>query len=191
MGHAIIIGFDLDGTLIDHSGVKISFAETYNVRLLPHETPSDIIKKHISEELLRKMQYYIYDDVLGGTTQTIMEGAIETLSHLQKENIPFFFVSRRRTDASRNNALRILAERGILGTLIDKDRIFFAPTIKEKAAIARAQRITHFIDDEEDALRAMDPEMRRIFFDQFDVFGNEFPFPRVTRRIDGLFGYLS
>lgn len=191
MGRTIIIGFDLDGTLIDHSGVKISFAETHNVRLSPHETPSDVIKKHISKELLQKMQYYIYDDVLGGTTQTIMEGAVETFSRLQKEEIPFFFVSRRRTDVSQNNALRILAEGGILGTFIHKNRIFFAPTIKEKALIARAQGITHFIDDEADALHAMDPAMHRIFFDQFDVFGDEFPFPRITKRIDGLFGYLS
>ncbi len=191
MGNSkIVIGFDIDGTLVDHADAKIAFAALHGITLLPEETPSDIMKSRFPKELVRDMQRYIYESVEGGTKQPLMPGAKEALTTLREREIPFFFISRRRGDESKKNALTILERNGILDRYIGKEKIIFLPTIEEKAAAAHERGITHFLDDEVKALEAMTLVSHRIFFDQFDIFGNIFPFPRITKQVDGIIDYF-
>jgi hypothetical protein len=191
MGNSkIVIGFDIDGTLVDHADAKIAFAASRGIALPPEETPSDIMKSRFPKELVRDMQRYIYESTEGGTGQPLMPGVKETLVALRENEIPFFFISRRRGDKSKKNAFIILERNGILGRYINKEKIIFLPTIGEKAAAAHERGVTHFLDDEVKALKAMSLVSHRIFFDQFDIFENIFPFPRVTKRVDGIIDHF-
>jgi len=54
------IGFDFDGTIIDHTQNKILIARQYGFEIQSAQTPSRRLKKIVSEPVYRQIQNEIY-----------------------------------------------------------------------------------------------------------------------------------
>ena len=58
----IIVGFDLDGVIVDHTQNKMRIALHYGVALTPEETHSEIMRSLFPEEIYHEIQGQLYDD---------------------------------------------------------------------------------------------------------------------------------
>src|SRR3989338_11478176 len=90
-----ILGFDLDGVLIDHTENKILLASQLGFQLNPEQTRSDIIHNFIPWESAQKLKDMLYNDPLYALEPALMSDAVEALTALQNQNIKYFLISRR------------------------------------------------------------------------------------------------
>ena len=71
----IIIGFDMDGVIVNNTQPKIRLAKALGFKLLPEQTPSEIISKHLPLLVLRELQRNLYDNIETALTTPLMRGA--------------------------------------------------------------------------------------------------------------------
>jgi len=172
----IIVGFDLDGVIIDHSANKLALADSYAVHLRPEETHSELLSKKFAPK-----EYLAYQDELYGNSSfalsaPLMEGAAEVLHEIKSRNIPFVLISRRRKP---ENAVALLARRGLWGNIFNEKNAFFVNTPEDKNAISIREGVTHYIDDERKVLRAIPDVKKRFLLDVFKQFEDEKEFERI------------
>jgi hypothetical protein len=178
-----IVGFDLDGVIIDHTPNKLVLARQYGVMLSPEETHSEIISQHLSPERYSAFQDELYGDSDLALSASLMAGAFDVLTRLKNEGVPFVLISRRRKP---ENAIALLSRRRLWGQLVDEhntlfneENTVFVRTAAEKNTAAVAWNITHYIDDERKVLEAMPSVPTRLLFDAFEQFTDEKQFPRL------------
>lgn len=161
-----IIGFDLDGVIVDHSGAKIKLANSAGFKIKQEETPSDIFRKILPKDKFLKIQTILYGQM---SDQLLFEGAKDTLEQLQKRQIPIYLISRRRPGAAREMAVQIMKNRGLWPSIFNNSNVVFVETKEEKNYAARRLKVTHYLDDEEDVLKTMNIVPNRFLFDPFDT----------------------
>lgn len=172
-----IIGFDMDGVIIDHTENKIIVARRFGIELAFQETPSDIMRKKIETELRRKIQRTIYDDPYIALSPPLMDGALEGIAFVKKNQIPYFVISRRKNPAI---AVELLQIRGLWPEYFDQSNTFFVLEPEEKNEKAQELGITHYIDDELKVLDALTDIPNKFLFDQHDVFPSADHYARVS-----------
>ncbi len=163
----IIVGFDLDGVIIDHTQNKMLVAARYGITLTPPQTHSEHMSGHFTKEMYREIKTQLYDSTHEALSAPLMEGAFDTLAKLRESQIPYFLVSLQKNPM---HASHLLENRGLWGTYFTPENTFFAQNAEEKYAIAGSLGVTHFIDDEPNILDIMHDIPQRILFDARGLF---------------------
>jgi len=180
----LVIGFDLDGVIVDHTLPKISLAKKLGFYLKPEETPAEIIKKIIPEESMNKLQYYLYSDPELSLTSPLMAGVKTILQALKRKRIPYVLISRRRSAMS---AVRLLEVRGLWPKYFDFENTAFVSEPEDKNVKAVEFGVTHYIDDELRVLEKLIDVRNRFLFDRHGVF----PDKDFYKRLDSWSEFFS
>jgi uncharacterized HAD superfamily protein len=176
MSNNNIIGFDLDGVIIDFSERKRALAAQFGISLRPNETPSDIFKALIPPETLDKIQNLLYDDAKLASPSLLMPGAMATMEKLKELKNKFYLISRRR---NLENAISALKGYGLWPRIFDEKNTFFVRHAEDKNEMAKKLGINFYFDDELGVLKKMSGVRHRFLFDQFGVFNKIADFPRI------------
>ena len=162
-----IVGFDLDGVIIDHTQNKIRIASRYGITLRPEETHAEVMAQHFTPEIYQEIKAQLYNSTPEALDAPLMEGAYDTLARLREDGVPYFLVSMQKNPM---HASHLLLERGLWGNVFTPENTFFAKNKEEKHEIARGLGVTHFIDDEPSVLACMTTIPNRILFDARSLF---------------------
>ncbi|KKU20563.1 MAG: hypothetical protein UX33_C0045G0001, partial [Candidatus Azambacteria bacterium GW2011_GWC1_46_13] len=57
-----IIGFDMDGVLVDHTAMRLKLAAEHGWKLAPEQTPAEIFNAIIPEPVLENLKHALYSD---------------------------------------------------------------------------------------------------------------------------------
>lgn len=171
-----VVGFDLDGVIIDHTQNKMRIAARYGVVLRPEDTHSERMAALFSHDIYCEIQKQMYDDTDEALSAPLMEGAFGGLASLREHEIPFFLISRRKTPI---NVLHLIERCGLWGEYFTPENTFFVEKPEDKDPVAQRLGVTHFIDDEMKVLRVMPSVSNRILFDVRDLFEGTLDFERV------------
>ncbi len=162
-----IIGFDLDGVIIDHSFLKCSLSAQFNIILKPEQTASIIFNRVVPPDILKKVSHSIYNDLEISLRASLMPGAAEGLARVKASGLPFFLISRRSDGLL---ALKLLKKLNLFPEIFNNDNTFFVATDEEKDVEARKLGITHYIDDKISVLDKLASVENKFLFDQFNIF---------------------
>lgn len=158
----MIIGFDLDGVIIDHTQNKIRIAARYGITLSLEDTSPARMWSIIPPKYNQEIRDQMYDDTDEALSAPLMEGAYSGLAKLREQHIPYFLISRRKKPI---HAIHLLERRELWGKYFIPENTFFVDEPEEKDAVARKLGVTHFIDDETRVLDALSSVENRILFD--------------------------
>ncbi len=156
------IGIDLDGVIIDHREHKRLLAGEYGIALELWQTNSNVIRKHVPEEVLENLQGELY----GAMTKKAppVAGALELLPTLKAE---VYIVSARRLDTIR------YAQDWLIGNhvydAVPAERIFFCGTDDEKRGYCDRLGIDLFLDDKISVLESLGAKTKRVLYDEDDI----------------------
>ena len=163
----IVVGFDLDGVIIDHTQNKMRIAARYGVTLRPEETHAEVMKESFTPETYREIKSQLYDATDDALAAPLMEGAFAALAKLHEHGIPYFLVSLQKNPM---HALHLLEVRGLWGEYFTPENTFFVEHMEDKNSVAQSLGVTHFIDDERAVLNLMHSVPHRILFDARELF---------------------
>lgn len=167
MDNKKIIGFDLDGVIINHAPTKIKLAKKFGFKLKPEETPSEIIESVIERPILNKLLQILYYDPKFFKTAPLMPGVKPGLLKLQKNALPFVLISRRRESIS---AIKALKHHGLWPKFFNEKNTFFVVKPEDKNIKAREMGVTHYTDDETGVLEKLVDVKNRFLFDNLSAF---------------------
>lgn len=174
---SVVVGFDLDGVIIDHTENKMLLAAERGWSLKPEDTPSDIIKEKLPLPVYLDMQSYLYGDVPTLKDPPLMDGVFSALRFLETVQVPHALISRRKNPEV---AIALLERHGIVPRYFSPDRLFFVNEPEDKNKKARALGVTHFVDDEIRALSVLPDVSCRILFDPHGVFFSTDTYTRIS-----------
>ena len=176
MSNNVIIGFDLDGVIIDFSERKRQLAAQFGITVRLKDTPSDIFKTIVPPEIMDQLQPLLYDDVASALPSLVMPGALATIEKLKKSGNPFYLISRRKFPAT---AIAALKGYGLWPLVFDEKNTFFVQRAEDKNEMAKKLGVNFYFDDEPSVLKKMPCVPNRFLFDQFDIFNGITDFPRI------------
>ncbi len=172
-----IIGFDMDGVILDNSLVKIQLAKKFGWEIKMHDTPSEIYKTVLPEPVFTRVQKLLYDDPVVSASVEVMPGVRDTLDFIISNKIPYFLISRRRLPESGIEALK---RHGLWPEYFNEKNSFFVETPKSKNTKAKELGITHYIDDERGVLAQLTDVKHRFLFDHLNVFAPALYYLKVS-----------
>ena len=167
-----VIGFDLDGVILNHTAMKQHIAKQFGFDLNQSETSSEMMYKMIPLEIWHKIQNLLYDNPEFCLKSPVADGAIETLDRLRREKKPFFLISRRKKSEP---AIDILRHHKLWPTYFNDENTFFVRQAEDKNIEARRLGITHYIDDEMRVLERLADVPKKFLFDPLK--SNKSPHP--------------
>lgn len=162
----LVIGFDLDDVIIDHTKTKLYLAEKLGWELKPEQTPSEVIKKIIPPEPLRKIKKSLYDDPKVAFLSSLMPDVKTTLVKIKELKLPYFLISRRQRPTI---AIALLELRGLWPKFFNMRNSFFVKEDKDKNAKAVELGITHYIDNKLEVLEKLADVKNKFLFDKFNI----------------------
>jgi len=161
-----IVGFDLDGVIIDHSSAKILLANKFGFTIDKENTSSDKFKLIIPKSSLREIQSILYDKT---HDQPLFNGAKQVLMKMIKNKTKLYLISRRRAGVAREMAIIILKKRGLWPQVFNEKNVYFVETPEEKNLNAGKLGVTHYIDDEKGVLAIINSVPNKFLFDPFNT----------------------
>ena len=171
-----IIGFDMDGVIIDHAQRKVDLAKDFGFKIKKAETSSEIIRNLITPlSVYRDFQRVLYDEPKTSLFSPLMPGVKTVLAQINKSKIPYFLISRRKKEKP---AIMLLIKHGLWPKYFNKKNTFFVLEPEDKEIKAKVLGITHYIDDEQKVLDVLHSIPNKIHFDHLDVFKNS-PYRRI------------
>ena len=162
-----IIGFDLDGVIIDHSKAKVSLAEKLGYRVNILETPASIIRTLMPKDSYKKLKNTLYDHPVIALKSPLMFGVRERLEDLREKNVPFFLISRRQT---AKMPIELLKKHRLWPDFFNENNVSFVKERRDKNTRAIELGVTHYIDDEPEVLAELVDVKNRFLFDPLDIF---------------------
>ena len=165
----IVMGFDMDGVIIDHSGQKIFLARNAGFNIKRTQTPSELMTNFMPLPQYRELQNLLYEDPEICLASPLMPGVKQTLTVVQKKNIPLFLISRRR---SGSIGVKLLTKHGLWPKYFNESNTHFVKEVYDKETTAKKLGITHYIDDEQKVLNALISVKNKFLFDALGVFKN-------------------
>ena len=172
----IIVGFDMDGVILDNADSKLRIAKKHGFHLKLHHTPSEIIRTILPQIVLEKLQKTLYDSPRVALSTPLMRGIKVILSDLSKKRIPIFLISRRKIPEF---AIKILKKHKLWPEYFNDKNSFFVIEPEDKNKRAAKLGITHYIDDELKVINVLSKVPNRFLFDQFGVFKNAANYTRL------------
>lgn len=164
-----IIGFDLDGVIINHAPTKIRLAREFGFELKPEETHSEIIGKIFNKSAYLKFQQALYYNPKIFKKTPLMIGARRGLNIIKKSAIPFVLISRRRNPEA---TIEVLKYYELWPRFFNNDNAFFVVKPEDKNIKAREMGVTHYADDETQILEKLIDVKNRFLFDNIGAFEN-------------------
>ncbi len=161
-----IVGFDLDGVIIDHAELKSRLAKEFGCELKIEETGSEVMKNILPGKIYEKIQHLIYENPEKATSQPLMAGARENLRKI-KEIFPCCLISRRRSEQGKRNAIELLKIHKLWPDYFNEKNVFFVPLREDKNTKARELGVTHYVDDERKVLECLKDVENKFLFDPF------------------------
>ncbi len=176
-GKNIILGFDMDGVLVNNTLPKIRLAKSLGFRLSPEQTPSEVIPSYLPAPVLRELQGNLYDNIEEALRTPLMSGAKGILAAVQKSGIPYFLISRRRVP---HIAEAILKRHGLWPRYFSEKNAFFVLEPEDKDEKASELGITHYVDDELKIINRLASVKNRFLFDQFNIFEKAANYTKIS-----------
>ena len=170
-----IIGFDLDGVILDHTENKIKLANQFGWELTPAQTTSGIIKNIMPKSDVHKLQLALYDDPAISLRSPVMKGVKKILLQV-KNKYSYFLVSRRKNP---EQAIKILQLKGLWPKFFNEVNSFFVLKPIDKNRVGKKLGITHYIDDEPRVLDKLDDIKNKILFDPHNSYPHITDFVRI------------
>lgn len=161
-----IIGFDLDGVIIDHTALKQHLAELAGFKLEKWQTAAETIQHLIPAGLLEEIQEILYDHFQKSLLAPLMPGAKGALARVVQWNCPYSLISRRHIPQL---AEQLLVKHGLWPKYFNAKNVLFVDTKKDKNIEAKRLGVTHYVDDEISVLDEMPAVANRILFDPHGV----------------------
>jgi len=161
-----IIGFDLDGVIIDHTDLKLKLAAERGYNLKPEQTGSDAFKNFVPKPIREQIQHFLYSDEEALLFSQLMPGAKSVLGRIKHRELPYFLISRRK---DIDLATRLLRFHGLWPEYFNGKNAFFVDEPEDKNNKAREIGVTHYVDDELGVLEKLADVEKRFLFDPFDV----------------------
>jgi len=162
-----IIGFDMDGVILDNADSKIEVAKKFGLTIKFEHTPSEILKTLMPQVAWEKFQNMLYDHPKIAFSTPLMRGVRTILAELTKKDIPIFLISRRKIPEV---AVKILKKHLLWPKYFNEKNSFFVAHPEDKNFQAAQLGITHYIDDELKVINALSSVENKFLFDPFDVF---------------------
>jgi len=163
-----VIGFDLDGVILDHSQQKQKLAKRFGYEVELTETPSSIFYKRIEDkDKYREIRSILYDDPIEAFLSPLMSGALDGLKMVKDSGTPFYLISRRKKE---DRAIELLKDKNLWPSLFNEENTFFVLEPIDKEIKAKELSITHYIDDEAQILSLLNSVKNKYLFDQFGVY---------------------
>ena len=135
------IGLDLDDTIIDHDP---------NRKILARKTGLPMFDDSLKKDLYAEM----------ALSSPPIKNSLEVIKNLIGNGHRVIIVSRNKTPRfSRQWLKRYLPE-------IKPRNIFFVKEDKDKVKICRQEKVTFFVDDRTEVLKALDKNIVKIFFNR-------------------------
>ncbi|MDO8523438.1 MAG: hypothetical protein Q7S12_04140 [bacterium] len=172
-----ILGFDMDGVIVDNSQLKLKIAKSLGFNLAPFQTPAEIIKKIMAPEMLRKLQLAIYHNPLISIEAPLMPGIVSLLGEISSAKIPYFLISRR---LEPEIAIGLLKKRGIWPKYFNESNALFVITPEDKNTNAKRLGVTHYVDDETKILSVLEDVPNKFLFDHLNVFPESNNYTKVA-----------
>lgn len=179
----IVVGFDLDGVIVDHAENKITMAMNHGIILTPPETHSEVMRHLVPKSVYEDIQEHIYGEAPDALSAPLVSGAREALLEIKNAGVSFVLISRRRRPQA---AFRLLEEHGLLETVFSESNVHLVSQKAEKDDVARALGVTHYFDDEEGVLALMPSVPNRYLFDVYGQFSQSAEFTRARDWSDVL-----
>ena len=174
----ILIGFDLDGVIIDHSKVKILLAKKLGFKVSKKQIPADIMIKLLPDSVYQILKYGLYDDPKTALKAELMSGFKRFLNVLIKKNIPFLAISRRKRNFEI--PVQLLKKYNLWGSdLFHSRNVYFVSGPNDKNNLGIKLGVTHFIDDEPQVLEGLTAIKNKYLFDPYKSFKKS-PYVKVT-----------
>ncbi|MEK7654109.1 MAG: hypothetical protein AAB345_02405 [Patescibacteria group bacterium] len=174
----LVIGFDMDGVILDNSRNKIALAEKFGFSLKLEDTPSERFHFVVPEVILNQMRPLLYDDPEMALKAETIRGAIDGLNKVREAGISYFLISRRR---NWSMAVRSLEHHDLWPKFFNQQNAFFVFEPEDKDERAKALGVNLYIDDQPTVLEKLISVENRILFDQFNLFGKpSFPHKKVS-----------
>lgn len=166
-GNKKIIAFDMDGVIINNNPLKLEVAQKLGYKLKITETASEIIRKILSPEDLKKLQTSLYHNLGVSMNAGLMPGIVELLSSIKKNGNTYYLISRR---GAPEVAIEYLKAKGLWPHYFNESNAFFVVEPIEKNITARRLGVTHFVDDETKILAVLADVPNKFLFDYMNVF---------------------
>lgn len=172
-----VLGFDMDGVLVDNCQLKVKIANKMGYKLKLADAPSEIIKKILAPHDYKALQLALYHDLHVSTQAQLMPGLVELLNKIAAAQIPYFLISRR---SEPNIAIELLQARGLWPKYFNNSNAFFVITPEDKNNKAKELGVTHYVDDERKILAALESVPNKFLFDHMRVFPEHESYTKVA-----------
>ena len=100
-----IIGFDMDGVLLDHTQNKLRVVKALGWELKPEQTVSEVLKKILPESQYHQMQITLYNDPKFFMRASLVKD-VKNMLRKVKANYSYFLISRRKNPEFAIKALK-------------------------------------------------------------------------------------
>lgn len=167
MDRKTIIGFDMDGVILDNADSKIKVAKKFGLTIQLNHTPSEILKTMMPQVVWEKFQNMLYDHPDIAFSTPLMRGTRTMLAELNSKNIPIFLISRRKIP---DIAIKILHKHELWPKYFNDKNSFFVTHPEDKNFKAAQLGITHYIDDELKVINVLTSVPNKFLFDPFNVY---------------------
>ncbi len=172
-----IIGFDLDGVIIDHTESKIRIADQHGWKINPAETPTAILQTVVPKTVMDAIRQAIYYDAETSLSPSLMADMVQTLTEIKKRKLPYVLISRRRMPEFAINLLKL---RGLWPDFFNDNNAFFVADADAKNQKASETGITHYLDDEPQVLEKLTCVKHRFLLDPHGAFPDADFYTRVN-----------
>lgn len=172
-----ILGFDMDGVIVDNTSVKMKVLAKLGLKVKLIDTPAEIIRKIIPPELLDNMIFELYERLDNRLQVPLMPEALHILHQLQEVGSPYFLISR---NSSPKSAVELLKVRGLWPKYFNEQNAFFVITPEDKNIKAKELGVTHYVDDETKVLSVLHDVPNKFLFDHLQVFPEHSSYTKVA-----------
>lgn len=162
-----LIGFDLDGVIIDHTPLRLRITQGWGVSLTPAETHPAVLKTILRHDDLKKLQGLLYDDPENVLSSELVSGAKEALASVKSSGIRYVLISRRQNPQI---VIPFLKKCGIWPEYFSEENAFFVLTPEDKNKKAAELGVTHYVDDEVEVLEKLTDVEHKFLFDYLNIF---------------------
>lgn len=161
-----LLGFDLDGVVIDQIPNRIRVVRSLGVDLSPQEASSDAIASLMSQREVEKIQDSLYYDPVVALTAPLVAGVERVLGSMSAAESPYVLISRRRDPSL---AIELMKKLGIWPRYFSERNAFFVRGREEKNRLARELGVTCYVDDQPSVLDALVDVPERILLDPYEA----------------------
>lgn len=163
-----LIGFDLDGVIVNHARLAVRLAKKRGFSLKLNQTHPELVKKHLPSPHRQLIHYFLYYHPLVSLEAPLMPRAKTALDRLKADKIPYFLISKRRRPEL---AVKLLKLRGLWPSYFSNKNTCFVSRPEDKNAKAKELGVTHFIDNETGIISQMASVKNRFLFDPYNTLG--------------------